>query len=202
MFNFFRKKSKETKISLENQIEALKDIGISFTTDDDGVVKELLHHFDRETYEDDFYSLLLSMIGSDLVDENDNEVRLSKDVWSFDTECVENEEIYSSIINELVSLTRGKLQIQQVKSHVDFDNEDAKVSFILDDQKYEWEIHFEDDWIDFNLLRKIGELAIRSDKENYFIYFNDGQNLTILYTSKVKHKSINDLIKDRFSKLA
>lgn len=162
----------------------------------------MLYHFDRETYEDDPYSLLLSMIGSDLIDENDNEVRLSKDVWSFDTECVENEEIYSTIINELVSLTRGKLQIQQVNSHVDFDNEDAKVSFILDDQKYEWEIHFEDDWIDFNLLRKIGELAIRNDKENYFIHSNDGQNLTILYTSKVKHKLINDLIKDRFSKLA
>lgn len=88
MFHFF-KRAKKTNPTLEEQIHVLLGLGITFTDDSGTLINNLLVHYDRESYEENPFYLLITVIGADLLDENENEIRMSYDVWSFDAECIE-----------------------------------------------------------------------------------------------------------------
>lgn len=83
MFNIFRK-NKKIKPSLEYQIEVLKELDISFNESDTSLLKHLTDQISREQYEEDPYTLIISIAGTDLLDINDNEIRLPDDILSFD----------------------------------------------------------------------------------------------------------------------
>ncbi|WNR43657.1 hypothetical protein [Paenibacillus roseipurpureus] len=206
MFNFFKRNKKENlkvNITLEEQIETLCNLGISF--DDyasSSLVENLLFHFERECYEENPFILLLTTIGSDLFDENDKEIRMSKDVWNFDTEFIEDESIYNILVRNFVELTQGDLPLNNIDSRVDFDQEEASISFELDGKNYHWPIEFNDDWFDFELIRILAKQANNRNKSKMFIYFTDGQSLTILYCDKTVFNKLNDLTDNKFNKLA
>lgn len=65
---------------------------------------------------------------------------------------------------------------------------------------YHWEITFEDDWFDVSIFEKLAELLVKNDKN--FIFFNDGQNLTILYCTSPVIKKLNDLTNNKFKHFA
>ncbi len=199
MFNIFRK-NKKFKSSLENQIDVLKELDISFNESDTSLLKHLTGHFSREQYEEDPYRLLISIAGTDLLDINDNEIRLSDDILSFDTECVEEENIYTEVITRFIDITRGDLPLRNIDSKVDFEEETAYISFKYENDTTHWEVNFDDDWFDVSIFEKLAKLVVNREKS--FIFFNDGQNLTILYCTSPVFKKLNELTNNQFKLLA
>jgi hypothetical protein len=198
MFGLFSNRKKNASISLEEQIHTLKQLGFIFSlVDDKDLIDSLILHFERDIYENDPYGLLLTVCGAELIDEEDRVIRLSSDIWNFDAECVDDEKIYNSLVNQFTQLSKGKFVLKNVESSVDFDDEIAKISFEYNGVKFNWDIIFEDDWVDFDLLRKLGKLASKSDSKQYY-YFNDGQHLTLIYSDRETVKKLNCFMKNAY----
>ncbi len=117
-------------------------------------------------------------------------------------ECVEDEESYATIIKEFMALVKKDIKIENIKSDLDFDNERAWISFEWKEQAYQWELKTENDWVDIELLKKLGRLIEKETVDTYFIYFNDGQTLTLLHTDQACHQTLNKWTEQKFSKLA
>ncbi|MGC5325378.1 hypothetical protein [Brevibacillus sp. SYSU BS000544] len=145
--------------------------------------------------------MLLTISGAELFDEDDKEIRLSNDIWSFDTECVEDEKIYEHIVVQFTQLSKGKFVITKAESDVDFDNELAKISFEYNGINYNWDIVFADDWADFDLLRKLGNLANSNMDSKQYYYFHDGQQLTLICCDLESIKKLNNLVKNPYTLL-
>ncbi|WP_088833095.1 hypothetical protein [Paenibacillus tyrfis] len=201
MFHLF-KRAKTTNPTLEEQINILLGLGITFTYDSGPLINNLLVHFDRESYEEDPFYLLLTIIGADLLDENENEIRMSYDVWNFDAECIETENIYTILLRHFVNLAKGELPLENIESNLDFDEQEAVISFDLDGRHYNWILEMNDDWVNIDLFRKLGKLALKRNRDKQFIYFNDGQNLTLMYCNKIVLKKLNELTDKKFVILA
>ncbi|NEN87380.1 hypothetical protein [Paenibacillus elgii] len=201
MFHFF-KQAKKTNPTLEEQIHALLGLGITFTDDTGTLINNLLVHFDRESYEEDPFYLLLTITGADLLDENENEIRMSYDVWCFDAECIEDENIYTMLLRHFVNLAKGEFPLENIESNLDFDEQEAEISFDLDGRHYNWILEMNDDWVNIDLFKKLGKLALKRNRDKQYIYFNDGQNLTFMYCDKIVLKKLNELTDKKFVSLA
>ncbi|TXK80680.1 hypothetical protein [Paenibacillus sp. N3.4] len=114
MFNFF-KRTRKANPTLEEQINVLLRLGITFKESESSrLVNNLLVQFDRENYEQDPFYLLLTIIGANLFDHNDNEIRMSNDVWNFDTECIDEENIYTKLLKDFINLAKGELPLENI----------------------------------------------------------------------------------------
>ncbi|HZG86680.1 hypothetical protein [Paenibacillus sp.] len=199
IFNLFRK-GKTESVSLEMQIQTLIDLGVTFNLSDAELIKGLTDQFDRQVYEEDPYRLLISVAGTDLLDNNGNELRLSYDILSFDTECVEDEYIYTDVITQFLRLAKLENYISELDSKVNFNEETAYITFLFEQKRYKWNISFDSDWFDVSVLERMASVIERPNMK--FIYFNDGQHLTLMYCSKAVFKQINNLTKNKFRMLA
>ncbi|KIL38772.1 hypothetical protein SD70_24075 [Gordoniibacillus kamchatkensis] len=186
---------------LEEQLRALRGLGITYELDEEEVAEVLLGQFERELYEEEPYDLLLPMLGTDLVDEDGDVLRLSPEVWSFDTECIFDEDAYTRLLRNMVELSKGKFALRGIESKVDFEREEAFVSFVHEGEAHRWTVAFEDDWVDFDLLRKLGKLAAASASSKRYVYWNDGQSVTMLYCDNDTLKRLNKLVKKPFAVL-
>lgn len=201
MFSWLRIRKKAPP-TLEDQLRVLRGLGITYELDEDDVVEVLLEQFERELYEEDPYGLLLPMLGTDLVDEDDDVLRLSPEVWSFDAECAVDENAYARLIRNMAELSKGKFALRNIESRIDFEREEAYVSFVHEGETHRWEAAFEGDWIDFDLLRRLGKLAASAFPGKRYVYWNDGQSLTLLYCDNDTLKQLNKLVKKPFAILS
>jgi len=121
-----------------------------------------LEQFEREQYEEDPYFLLLTIAGAELCDSNMQVIRMSHDVWNFDMECIEEEDAYTLLLHHFIDLAKGELPLENIVSNVNFEREEALVSFHLGGNVYQWQLSFENDWADINLFKKLGNLAMKT----------------------------------------
>lgn len=202
MFKFL-KRTKIVAPALEEQVHKLRELGFTFNGNETNeLIDLLLEQFERENYEKDPYFLLLTIAGAELCDSNMQVIRMSNDVWNFDMECIEEEDAYMQLLNHFIDLAKGELPVEDIKSYVNFDREEAFVSFHLDGNVYQWQLLFENDWTDINLFKKLGNLAMKRNKGKQYIYFNDGQSLTLMYCDMQVWHKINELSEKKFIKLA
>ena len=133
-------------LPLETQIQDLKELGITFNLPDEELIGKLKEQFDPQAYANDPYTLLISAAGTDLLDEDGNVLRMSDDILSFDIECVEDEQVYTHIVEQFMRLTKGECRISELDSNVDFNEEADRLSFSHEGRRHELEVTFEDDW--------------------------------------------------------
>lgn len=203
MFKLFgNRNKKQTDYSLEEQIGTLKQLGFSFQVEDEKLIDSLLYHFDREIYKEDPYDFVLTICGAELIDEENKESRLSYDVWNFDTECVEDEKIYLSIVDKFTQLSKGEFVLNHVESNVDFDNEEAWISFEFNGSQYNWDLVFDYDWIDHEFLKKLGKMASTNRGSRQYYFVNDGQHLTLIFSDRETVKKLNQILKNKYILLA
>ena len=198
-FKLFRKGKTKT-VSLEMQIQTLIDLGVTFNLSDVQLIKGLTDEFDKQVYEEDPYRLLISVAGSNLLDSNGNELRLSYDILSFDTECVEDENIYSDVITQFLRLAKMENHISELDSKVNFDTETAYITFLFEGKRYKWTISIDNDWFDVSVLERMASVIEKPNMK--FIYFCDGQHFTLMYCSQAVFKQLNNLTKNKFKILA
>ncbi|EFM12144.1 hypothetical protein PaecuDRAFT_0824 [Paenibacillus curdlanolyticus YK9] len=187
MFGILRKR----KISLEEQVSTLRQLGFAFHIDDEQLIPSLLESHSSKDYESEPYFLLLLTINEEHCDE----------IWTFDMECVEDEDIYTYIVNQFCNLSNGRFSLSNVESFVDFEKEIASVSFEFRGAAYIWELDFEHDWLDPNLLRRLANLADAMGETKHYYYFSDGQQLTIVYCTHEAMYQLNRKMRLHFDLL-
>ena len=189
IFNIFKSKKKiphPQKPSVEEQLRVLADLGIK--PKQDGYVEWVCYEWDREDIETLPYNLILYSLGGERENAGIWE-RSSDDVFSFDIDCVDNENIYAKILIRLVELSKGMLNITNIISIVDHENQTASISFRYDEINYSWDLKFEEDLFD-----KMNQLLKESGSSMFFYICSFDKNLIVLFESPDTIEKVNGLV--------
>ncbi len=116
---------------------------------------------------------------------------LSDDLYCFDTECVEDEDIYAQVIQRLAHITKGVFDISDISSRVEHDNRTAGVSFVYHGEQYDWPLQYNEDWFDCELVDKINALLKLNGSDQFFYVSAPDQNLHVIFGTKANITKIN-----------
>ena len=157
-------------ISLEQQYKTLSLCGIKLRA---GLtVEHLMTSIERETFEEEPYTLLLSLMGRQLPVEP--HYYASDDIWCCDMECVEDHGDYVRIAERLRDLAAGAFPLENIKDHVEIDERIAWLSFRLDDKDYKWTASVVDDYVDPQILGQFAQLFADRQTAKRFTMFDLG----------------------------
>jgi len=186
MFGFGKKIPQQ--VPLEEQISTVSKFGIRLLPD--RKVDELLIARGREEYESEPFTLLLTMMGSQ-VEEPPWGRWFSDDIWHFDTECIEGNGSYVRIAERLAVLAKGQLPIQNPRDHVDIEAGKAWIEFQLNGESQRCNLVVEDDWVDPAIFGWFASLLERRRSPGRYMYFNlDGQDCLIGFATPVLLKQL------------
>ena len=195
IFNIFKPKKKvanlKMRVSVEEQIIVLSNLGIK--PKQDGYVDWICYEWSRDAVEADPYNLMLFSLGGER-ESGDKWERLSDDVYSFDTECVEDDDVYADIFINLAALSKGVFSVTSVSSAVEHENHSASISFVYNNANYNWNLKYDDDWFDKDVVNRINQLVSEMNPIRSFYTCSPGQNLTTLFTSQDVIEKVNSLV--------
>ncbi|MDO3410520.1 hypothetical protein QWJ34_12180 [Saccharibacillus sp. CPCC 101409] len=137
---------------LEEQIRKLVSLGIGFSLPEEELIEQLTRHWERELYEEEPYVLLLNIAGLEQFERGRGLYRLSPQIWTFDIECVEEEDVYEQAVETMVAMTGGRIEIEELSGKVDFDAAGTEISFTLNGKKHELYARLQGDWFDLDIL--------------------------------------------------
>ncbi|XRG79937.1 hypothetical protein V5E38_06385 [Rossellomorea sp. GAMAL-10_SWC] len=190
MFRFFKSKK---KVSFSEQLCELQKIGIELNSN---LNEELiLAEYSEEEFENEPYLLLLIALGSEL-ELNENYNNCSNEIWYLDTECIEDTGDYVRIAERIKDLSKNYLDLKNIKDYVDIENQEASISFTLDEEEYCWKLEVNDDWIDEKIIVKFNDLLeIKNSNKRVYILDLRGQDCLVGIYSKEQVKKLNNLLK-------
>ena len=185
----------KTRISVEEQLNRLIKMGIAPKHDD--FIDYICDICGKEEVETDPYNLILYELGGER-ENGDVWESLSDDMYTFDTECVEDDDIYEIILERLSALSKGIFSIGNTHSAVDHDNQSASVSFTYNGTDYQWELRYKDDWFDYDVINKINGLIENNRLSKFFYTSYLAQALCVIFTSEDTVRELNRLVRVPF----
>jgi len=156
--------------TLEEKLDVLRSCGLQLASP--FTVKDLLTSWDRKAFEEDGYELTL--VGLGMTEEEEPWRFHSKNLWHFDTECIEDHGSYKQIAERMVEMTQGSLKLEDIKDFVDLEHDKAWLSFKFKGRQLKFDLKVEDDWVDATIFNKFVELLRESDPTKIFIYYDLG----------------------------
>ena len=110
--------SEETiAVPLEEQLIKLEELGLKLNYEA-GITKEdLLNVYDLSLYVENPYSFLLTAMGVTI--EQEPWTPLSNSVYSFDTECIEDNGSYVEVLENIIRISNGDLKLSQLKDNIE-----------------------------------------------------------------------------------
>jgi hypothetical protein len=170
--------------SLQQQLDVLYRVGIRLNP---GVLADaLLSELTLQDYEADPYVALMCIMGED--------ERLSRDVWHFDSECIEGDGSYMAIAHRLRDLSDGLLPLEDIADFVPNNGlmtGSAMLAFRLHGQVHKWRLKIEDAWVDSSLFRRFARLLAAQNTSKHFIYYGLGQDGLIAFASPEQLETLN-----------
>jgi hypothetical protein len=155
---------------LEQRLEVLRECGISLNKG--RTVDELLISRKRDRYESDPLSLIVAL-GSE-VEGAPWGRHFSDGLWHFDTECIEDNGAYVRIAHRLRDLAQGGLPIEDVRDHVDLEENEAWLSFRLGGQEHRWTMIVDNDWVDVAVFDRFVALLDKQSCGRRYTYLDLG----------------------------
>ena len=187
----FRKKTK-FPTSLEDRLEALSQFGIKLNKD--ASIEDLLVSGDRSEYESDSLALLLMMLGSEVETGINSGAYFTNQLWNLDTERIEDSGDYWRIILRFDEMFENQLTLTKIQDKVDYDEQEAWVSFESNGKVYQADLEFDDDWMDPNVLKLIIAAATDAGTERILgIGEPDGQSMNLCVMTPQQMKQLNML---------
>lgn len=175
----------QKNIPIEEKWETLMNLGFALNA---GITKQdLLDNEDWKTIfeEDPFdeenpYESLYFALG-DFFEREEDSIPLTNHLWHFDTECIDDPNAYTWIMENLSRLSRGELVLTDIESQVDFENETAWVAFTVNGDQYKWDLVVYNDWVDDLLFGELVELTDTYNTKGKYTILPGGQDMVIGY---------------------
>jgi tetratricopeptide (TPR) repeat protein len=174
------KRQRYRGMPMERQLEIFRECGIDTVKHlrPEEITNERLN---REYFEiaDPFHNLLNLLVG----EGPDGSQQISNGVH-FDTECINKKGDYAYFVAIFRDLANGAFPVTDICDHVTMGDDgqaergNVWLSFTLDGKKIKWKPQYRDDWLDLNIIRKLGALVAKRTKDNRFILMQTGPNAT------------------------
>lgn len=141
------------ELALEKQLDDLAACG--FRLNPEIGVAELLLSYDRESYENTPYRLLLFRMGG-VVEQEPFDRWISDDVWVFDMECVGGPGAYVEIARRLEALACGP-RLEKLRDHVDLLGRKGWLEYRVGGKLRHHQVEVDDDWADLMVLSYLAD---------------------------------------------
>ena len=165
MFSLFRKKP--ASISLEQQLKALADCGVTMSPE--AILDDLFMFHSRAEHEATPYKELIPTLGFEM--ERDSFAPICNRLWMCDYERVEDNGAYADVVTRLQQMCGESLPISGITDHVDIEAETAWVEFDLAGSRIHWDAKVDNDWLDPYIVIKFDNL-LKTHMTPFRIYSN------------------------------
>lgn len=173
----------QKKATVQEQLEVFAKHGIHLN--EDVQIEDLAaeHPDGLKTFEDDPYDLLYFELGNDTHKKPWRPI--TNQLWTFDSEAIEGNGSYVTILKNIARITNGILNFENVHDLVDFDNEVVWVSFMINGEQHKLDLMLDDDWVDPLIFKWIVEYNNRIGASKALSCWTDGgQSCVFLYVSQ------------------
>ena len=187
-----------TAISVEKQLSVLSELGIKPKQED--FKKWVCDEWGIEDIESDPYNSLLYVLGGKRQFKYGTLrwAPLSDDIYTFYADCVVNDDIYTVALKCLAALSKGVLDISNVLSKVDHDDNNVAVSFSISGENHSWQLRNDGDLFDILFISKINSLLKNMGLEKLFYLSIPAQGLHVVFCKEEVISTLNSLISTPF----
>lgn len=184
-----------SSVSLEDQMLNFAEFGLHLAAD--VTIDDLLYSFNREQYESDPYSLLLSTLGVEIEREPWGR-NFSASVWNFDYEGVTERGAYVAIANRLAGLTGNPEIATNVKDNLDLEQAHSTIEYTIAGEQKSIETLNDGDWADHSAVLTIArDIESATNDGRKFWAIEQGQASLLLFLADTKAAKLNILMSNR-----
>ncbi len=178
-------------MTLEEQLAKLAALGLKL---DEGIsMDDLLISFDRQSYEERPFDLILFVLGSEVEREPWGRSVCSR-VWNFDTECIYTSGDYTRIVKRLCDVAGRPDCLEDISDFVDVASGQAWLNYKVDGAEQQWPIEVNDDWADTLTLSYVMHDLQQAGHRFYFK--DNGQAMVLFYLDPPTVAALNKLSND------
>ncbi|WP_337100109.1 hypothetical protein [Paenibacillus sp. YIM B09110] len=157
------------------------------------LIKQGYIDLSKSEYKKNPYIQLLISMGSE-VENSNNFMYPSNNVWYFDRECIEDHGDYVSIVERIAEIIKEEVVISNIRDYVDIENKKARISFLLNDVNYEYELNVINDWVDLSILEYFSKLLAENGSEYRFFFSDIDQSVLVVFIKKGYYYQLNKLL--------
>lgn len=124
-----------------------------------------------------------------------------EDYYWFDGECVEDDDSYKTVLNELCRIAKGGFAISNVVSKVNHEEEKVSLSFDFKGKRVVWTPAYENDWFDCDILSDMNQLLEDEKSEKYFYGYSPDQTVHVIFQTDEVVKELRRRAGSEFERL-
>jgi len=175
-------------MTLEQQLARLAELGLHL--EDDISIVDVLEVFDRESYEERPFDLILYVLGIE-VEHGPWGRPFCRRVWDFDLECITTTGDYAQIVKRLCQVADQPDRLTLISDFVDLDAGEAWLKYEVDGIERNWSVEVSDDWADPSTIEHVmGDI----ERDGHRFYAKDnGQAMVLFYLDSQHAEELNRL---------
>ena len=175
------------KVTFEHQWTTFQKLGFTLN---DGISKaDFIATFGSESdFEEDPWQGMYIAFGMEI--DAEDYAPVTNKCWHFDMESINAPGDYVDILKNIGRITNHELKFENIKDHVDIDNQQAWVSFEMNGEAYKWDLKVDADWADPALFYHVQKLTTKYKTSGRFTYYLLGQDFILGYESESNFKKI------------
>ncbi len=109
----------------------------------------------------------------------------------FDSECIEDHGDYACVAEMMRDLAGDVLPITDIDDYVDVEAGEARLSFVLYGDRFDWEAEVKDDWADPTIFSRFADLLDAQHRDVHYTFLPLGQDCLIGCCTAEELKRLN-----------
>lgn len=176
------------KKSIKDQLKDLEEFGIFMNKDFD-LYGEVNEREGVEYFEENYYTPLYRVLGL----QDSNGVFGCDLIHSFDQERIEDSGDYSGLLEDMMRITGGELDLKVTTDLYEYDDHWAQIIGTLNDTDFKIELNQFNDWVDTTFYIQLSEVVqnLPNINKNFVFYTEGGNEMTIGWMSEDEAHEFN-----------
>lgn len=162
------------KLTLEQKLTNLAQCGLKLA--EPFTVEDLLTSWPRKRFEEPGYDFLISTLG--YTEEREPWRQRCASYFTFDSECIENEDDYTKFLLQIAAMTRGDMVLSDFSEQVPIGGGKASLKFSCNGQPVAIEFQQNNDWFNEQVLDQVLMLLQTTDSKRVF-FMRDAGDQTV-----------------------
>jgi hypothetical protein len=172
--------------SLEEKLKSLAECG--FRLEEPFTVEDMLKKWSRKQSAKPGFEMVLVGLGD--FESQPPWRPFCRNLWHFDTECIEDEGSYVRIAERMMEMADGSLKLDSIRDHVDIEEEVAWLEFEHEGRLFHIDCEVNNDWVDPAVFAPFVGLLEKTDPNKLFLYYGlFGQDCILACATETQYRN-------------
>jgi len=160
----------DEQLTLEQKLANLAQSGLELA--EPFTVEDLLTSWPRKLFEERGYDFLIGTLGD--TEEREPWRQRCASYFTFDSECIENEDDYTKILQQIAAMTKGDMVLSDFSEQVPIGGGKASLKFSCNGKPVTIEFLQDNDWFNEQVLDQVLMLLQTTDSKRVFFMRDTG----------------------------